>query len=244
MEERIYSIEESIFHFPLPLIDIQNFRIIESINEYLPYSVGIEIECDKSKDFDISNFEEISDIMSVQVDNSEQRFRIPNGLKGLICLYRICEQLKRNSLLNLGSGIHYHIDMTDIYHLLNEEIIEANSDWILNELDTWEYKGDYNFRYCNFSSSHHWMRFQSQFKTAEIRIGEQSFDYSVLAKRIIHANSIIRKLKDSLSLTKEEFRVRKLQEELKELQIKVTSEDVPQEEMKRIIKKRQIKLYE
>lgn len=245
MDERVYSIEESIYYFPLPLLNITNKRILSSIDEYLPYSTGFEIECHMNKDtFDIDKFKDIPNIIEVNCDSSEQRFRIPTGLNGLVCLYEICNQLKKNSLLNPGSGIHYHVDMTDCYDVLTEEVIKDNGEWILTELDTWEYKGTYNSRNCNFSSSHHWLRFQECFKTGEFRIGEMSFDYEVLVKRIIHANKIIRRLKDAVSGSKEEYRIKQLEEELKQLQVVDVSTEIPQEEMKRIIKKRNIKLYE
>lgn len=198
-------IEEGVYHSPLTLLSINDNKVIEKINNYLPYSVGIEIECNiknyenfKSKvDFE-EKFCSIPNIIHVDCDSGEQRFRIPNGFQGLICLYNISQQLKIYSELNLGSGIHYHIDMTDCYDLLNNQIINENSKYILDELSTWDYKGTYNSKICNFSTSHHWIRFQNNFKTAEIRIGEMTFDYEVLVKRIIHSNQIIKKLKNEI----------------------------------------------
>ena len=191
---QIELIEDAIYKYPLVLLTIQDKKLIDQINKYLPYSIGIEIECDLSPNFDLDNFKNIPDIIEVRIDASEQRFRIPNGLSGMICLYNICEQLKVNSLLNLGSGHHYHVDMTNSFHALNANYIEDNEHWMLKELDTWGYTGSYNKRRVAFDMGHNWIRFQNEFKTAEFRIGNMTFDYEIIIKRLIHASQIITRL--------------------------------------------------
>jgi hypothetical protein len=191
-------IEDGINNCPLALLSIKDKDLINKINNYLPYSIGIEIECMKSPNFNLDNFLNIPDIINVSIDDNEQRFRIQNGLSGLICLYNICDELKINSELNPDSGHHYHIDMTNTYHLLSNEFIESNRYWILEELDKWEYKGTYNTRGVKFDSMHWWMRFQNGFKTAEIRIGNMTFDYEIIIKRLIHACNIIQRLNKQL----------------------------------------------
>lgn len=191
-------IEEGVYTSPLALLSIKDRTLINIINNYLPYSIGIEIECMKSSTFDLTKFTNIPNIMSVDIDSSEQRFRIPNGLSGLICLYNICDELKVNSELNPDSGHHYHIDMTNTYSLLNRYFITNNEEWILNDLDSWGYIGTYNKRCVRFDSDHNWIRFQDTFKTAEIRIGNMTFDYEVIVKRLIHACKIIQKLNKQL----------------------------------------------
>ena len=119
MEKEVENIvKEMIYSSPLPLLSIKDEKIIDFVNSFLPYSTGFEIECNQGKNFNVENFENIPDIISVNIDSSEQRFRVPNGIKGIICLYNICEQLKLNSEENPLSGIHYHVDMIDV----NEEI--------------------------------------------------------------------------------------------------------------------------
>lgn len=191
---QIELIEDSIYNYPLVLLSIKDQSLIDIINNYLPYSIGIEIECNQAPTFDVNRFKNIPDIMEVNVDSAEQRYRIPNGLAGLICLYNICEELKINSELNPDSGHHYHVDMTNSFHLLSSEYIEQNEDWMLKELDTWKYTGRFNTRRIRFSTSHNWMRFQPDFKTAEIRIGNMTFDYNVIVSRLIHACTIIKRL--------------------------------------------------
>lgn len=165
-------------------------------NYYLPYSIGIEIECVQKDTFNIEDFKSIPNILAIECDEYEQRFRIPSGLKGLQCLYRISQALKLNSLLNPLSGIHYHVDCSDTYDKFTPEIVADNEDWILKELDSWGYRGTYNKRKIEFTFSHNWIRFQSSFKTMECRIGEMTFDYVLLVKRIFHLSSIVKRFKE------------------------------------------------
>lgn len=194
---KLKKIEEWVNNTPLQLLSVTEPEYIKVINNYLPYSIGIELECDQKKSFDSKIFRDIPYIMAVSCDSSEQRFRIPNGLRGILCLYLISLNLKNYCLFNPDSGIHYHVDMTDCFKYVNTRKVEENSNWILNELDSWEYKGTYNSRECHIDSRC-WVQFQTQFKTAEIRIGEMTFDYSLLIKRILSATNIIRTFKEIL----------------------------------------------
>lgn len=166
----------------------------------LPFSTGFEIECDKLPSFNINDFESIPNILDVNIDNDEQRFRIPSGLKGLQCLYNISIALHKNSNLNLGSGIHYHIDCTSFFDKIEQDILHKNSEGILKELDDWNYKGTYNSRKVSYSMGHCWVRRQIGFNTLEFRIGEMTFNYQKLFLRIVHLNQIIKDLKYSCEL--------------------------------------------
>ena len=165
---------------------------------YLPYSTGFEIECCMQPDIPLSIFNDIPYLISNTSEADELKFRIPQGLKGLHCLSHISLYLRKYALLNPNSGIHYHIDCTDVWDDFTEEFIKGKSEWILSELDTWEYKGTYNKRCCIFSSNRHWTRFKDTTKTMEFRIGEMTFDYELLFKRIVHCNEIVRTLKTEL----------------------------------------------
>lgn len=191
-------IKESIYNSPLTLLTLNN-KYKAEIDNYLPYSTGFEIECNMLPTFKKESFTSIPNIMDVNCDSSEQRFRIPNGLVGIICLYTISERLKENSELNMGSGIHYHIDMTDCYTQM-KKMTGNNCDYVLSELDSWEYKGTYNARGISFSGGHNWLRFNDEFQTAEFRLGEMTFDYKVLIKRILHCNNIIRETRKQLNI--------------------------------------------
>lgn len=163
---------------------------------YLPFSIGIEFECVQADHFNLEDFKNIPNIMDISIDSGEQRFRIPSGLNGLKCLFTISMLLKKNSLLNPLSGIHYHIDCTDVYSMFSDEIVNDNSEWMLKELDSWGYKGTYNSRAIRFNGGHNWIRFQPFFKTMECRIGEMTFEYDLLFKRIVHLSSIVRRFKE------------------------------------------------
>lgn len=171
-----------------------NVEAVEAASTLLTRSVGIEIECyKKDEGFNLEDFTSILNILDVNIDDNEQRFRIPSGLKGFQCLYQITKALKKNSALNLGSGIHYHIDMTDVFdkiQMYEEKVKEAK--WILEELDSWNYTGTYNKR--KISTTLTWVRIQSYFKTLEFRIGEMTFDYTLMCTRILHLIDICDKL--------------------------------------------------
>jgi len=183
------SIDTIISTVPIAL-DSNRPEVIKAGEYYLPYSTGFEIECAQQPIFNKENFTNIPNILEVNVDLSEQRFRIPNGIEGLKCLYNISQQLKLNSALNDGSGIHYHIDCTDIFDDITDDNITEYKEILLMRLDQWRYKGAYNNR--NMARSRCWVRVHSYCKTIEIRIGEMTFDYDLLFKRIIDANDIIR----------------------------------------------------
>lgn len=180
----------SIFNNPIPLLEISNKRILSAIDSYLPFSVGMEIECMHGTVFKEENFVSIPNIMAVDNANPEyeQRYRIPSGLKGLVCLWQICEQLKLNCKYHPHSGHHYHIDCVDVWDRMPNGLINKNLDWILPELDTWKYSGTYNKR------DHGWIR-PNGLKTIEFRCADMTFEYPIIIKRLISASNIVRKLK-------------------------------------------------
>lgn len=200
-QEKVLESTESIKNILLKTpraLSILDPDVIEVADYLLPYSVGFEIECFMKNEatFPKKDFADIPNIMHTQIDSSEQRFRIPNGIEGLICLEDITLLLKQHSLLDPDSGIHYHIDCTDSYDMFNSELIKTHEPWILLELEQWDYKGNYNKKRCAFDGSANWLRFQSSYKTAEFRIGEMTFEYSTILTRMIHACDIISRLKN------------------------------------------------
>ena len=192
-EENI-SIDTILKTIPLAL-DVEDKIVQKLALFYFPYSVGFEIETMTS---DIRIFDEIPYLMENKSSVSELRFRIPNGIKGIQCLFNISIYLKKYTELNPDSGIHYHVDCTDVYDLFTSDFINKQSEYILTELDKWKYKGTYNPRKCVFSSSRNWVRFKDTLKTMEIRIGEMTFDYELLFERIRHSSEIVKTLKDNL----------------------------------------------
>lgn len=210
MDNKSKLIEELVYSAPLALLGLKDKGILEEVNQLLPYSSAMEIECNISKDFpkiksswhgEISDvrafndiFKTIPNIINVDCDGCEQRYRIPNGIVGIICLYDITQFLPLHSELNFGSGIHFHVDCTDCYdHLLSNHnrLSEKYSEWILPELDTWEFGGT---QQRGIFSGGSWIRLNG-LKTMEFRIGNMTFDYKEILKRILHANDIVRRIK-------------------------------------------------
>jgi hypothetical protein len=181
---------------PLALLLLNKQEEINFVNEFLPYSTGFEIECERAKSYKLEYFKDIPLIMDTDSWSEEQRFRIPNGINGILCLYFISLQARKHLTLNAGSGIHYHVDCTDIYSDLSP-ILEQNKESILKELDTWP-----DAQYSRGLGS--WFK-RNDLGTTEFRVGEMTFDYKIWIERIIHCNHIVRRIKESLGVNKRLF---------------------------------------
>lgn len=117
--------------------------------------------------------------------------------------------------------IHAHIDFSDCppnsektyWDLItgNDNFIEQNKEFILQELDKWEYPGSYNPR--GITCHRTWVRMRSGYKTFEFRIIEMTFDYEVLIKRVLHASLLSKLLKDKYLLFNNEMYVNQIAEE-------------------------------
>ena len=204
-----------LYDSPLALLAIKDKQVINELNNLIPYSTAFEIECDMvgldraayypSDEYSSiirghnEIFKSIPDIMSVQNDSGEQRYRIPNGIRGIICIYHISKQLKLNSLLNPDSGIHYHVDCSDCFDQICDLVgkNDGNREYILSELDTW-LEGDTAFD----RGAGSWFKLNS-LQTIEFRLGEMTFEYGRILKRIIHCNRIVKKFKDQIKCVKE-----------------------------------------
>ena len=205
MQHGYKFVRQAMKVLPLSLANVQG-KLQSVANSYLPYSTGLEIECtikgDISSSVIVLAFNNIPNIMAVDIDYGEQRFRIPNGITGAICLYNICERLKIMSRLNMTSGIHYHIDCTDItrekYFMIANLHCRNKQSFILKALESWGYTGSYNA--WEVSNQKQAVRFHERYQTIEFRIGEMTFDYELMIKRILHCQNIVRKLKASIKL--------------------------------------------
>ncbi len=100
-----------IYSSPLAFSSLGDEKLRQVANSYLPFSTGIEIECSSLVNFPEWEKSRIEGLISEVHDSTEKRFRIPAGIEGMICLFKISEWLKENCGLNEKSGIHYHIDM-------------------------------------------------------------------------------------------------------------------------------------
>lgn len=197
-----YDFNSLLFQNPLVLNDIWN----EVADHYLPHDTGIEIECSTTKEWKKELFDEIPDLVSNDSTDGEQRFRIPSGLKGFRCLYNICELLKQTCLYS-HSGIHYHIDMRHTYKsIVNQAFMKNTEDYIIKELESWDYKGTYNSKRLGS-----WYRFQAGYETIELRVGEMTFDYNTMCKRIVHGHYIVKILEKMNSHLDELILIKKLE---------------------------------
>lgn len=192
------EIEELVIRAPLLLTSIKDKNIISLIEDnYLSFSIGLEFETFVKDSYKMEIFENIPGLIRTSIDSEEQRYRIPSGINGLICLYLLCREIKNHCELDTESAIHYHIDMSqifkDVVYKNQESFIHDNKEWILNEFDTWGKDVDnYNRRIA--VNNRCWINFQSQFNTMEVRIGEMTFDYEIIIKRILHCCAIVRQI--------------------------------------------------
>lgn len=189
-------LKDAIYKCPLAIPSMDD-KLVKIADSYLPYSTGIEIECSQSENYSRIPFDNLC-LVHVDIDKSEQRYRFNTGIKGLIEIYNVCELLKQMSLLNHNSGIHYHVDMTDCFDkVLSKWKSNINCfDWILKELDEWGYTGHFNRR--RVSTNKEWVKLHKVYKTCEIRIGEMTFDYNLMIRRILHCQNIVKKIRKQI----------------------------------------------
>jgi hypothetical protein len=190
---------------PLALSSVTDKKLIKIAESYLPFETGIEIECGWLNN-DVMEYRElppeckISNLIDYSHDNYEKRFRIPSGIKGMICLYNITEWLKLHCGLNEESGIHYHINMGDFYKN-GHSVSREDHVWILKSLDKWKYDGIFNERgVSDFKRT--WVTTRENMGTLEFRLGEMTFEYELLIKRIMNCQNIVRKIKSNKTKAK------------------------------------------
>lgn len=209
MHKAYKLIKELVKYNPLDLSSIKEPNLLEFANQFLPYSVGIEIEAsfkfessDKCKR-NLLNFLPFSPVLDVDVSIGETSVRVPEGIGGLCTIYKLCEFLKENYYFNPDSGIHYHIDFTqEFLHLFpSMEDKSKIKKIILDSLESWNYTGRFNRKDVNFDGNkkYVWVNFRDQYSTIEVRIGEMTFDYETMIKRILHLQNISRLVKKILS---------------------------------------------
>ena len=238
--EPIKLIERCIYDTPLALTSLPD-NLKDIANSLIPYDTGIEIECspiENNYSLIRKELEEISPLIKdIDINGHEQRFRIPPGIDGMLCLYNISVIARKYFGINNKSGIHYHTDLTDIYDqgLITSSLLISVKDYLLSELDTWEYKGTYNNRNVSFFRC--WVRFEKEKKTMEVRIGEMTFDYSLLVKRILHCQYLNKYVR--ASALGAECKLDYYQQKLKELN-KVRGLDI--EEVKQVVNNRVIRI--
>lgn len=205
----IKLVEDCIYNNPLPLLNIKNQYVIELIDSYLPYSHGMEFECSQQNNYDEELFKAIPNIMEVNVDSCEQRYRIPSGLKGMICLYNICNLMKDVSINNTESSTHYHTDLTDIWSEIDVSGYRKQKegfDYITQSLIEWKTATD-------LSKVSHWWYF-NDIGTLEVRIGEPTFDYNIIIKRLMQCSDLCKRIRN---IVPDDYKLNQLQKQLQEM---------------------------
>lgn len=195
MSINLYNeVKEIIKVSPLLLLDrIEDLEILEICNSFLPYSIGIEIESPYLIKEEEPKIEGLYLLAKRTIASYEEvTFRIPNGYKGLLALELFSNEIK-SYLTKSNSGNHYHIDLGLDFPSLSNYIIREK-DYVLKELDTWNYKGNYNKREVGIGKGK-WVNLRDDFGTVEIRIGELAIDYFTLFKRITHCCDIVKEVR-------------------------------------------------
>ena len=201
---------------PLPLMSEDRLayskritgNLIRYINSIFTRDIGIEIEAILKSNYSIDDFHEAWNnanlACSEDSDDNEIRIRLnvyDNKIsRCLIDLYLGLELIKKYYKLNRLSGIHYHVDCPEIFLNSNiyrnyDNIVSNQHEWVFKALSSWNYnevRGG-NIRQisiCKWSQ----VRIHTSYKTLEYRIGEMTFDYSLILKRIIHVINITNKI--------------------------------------------------
>ncbi len=197
MHKPFKQTRDAVYKCPLFLSQDERFRAIA--DQMLTRSIGIEFEATVKIDHKIvltTLAEKIPNIMDVDIDLLEQRFRIPPGIKGMLCLWEICELMKEYCIPT-DSGIHYHVDCPE-FDLFEKISLDYSplTQWMLDSVKCWNYKGTANKWVVSYQRTA--IKLHKDYRTIEYRIGEMSFDYELIIKRILHANNITNKAISSL----------------------------------------------
>lgn len=245
--EDVELIKRCVYHTPLALTSLPEHLKVK-VNELIPYDTGIEVECSNRGIIPdkMEVFSAIPELKALDLNSYEQRFRLPSGIDGLICLYKISLLLKDKFGLNPLSGIHYHTDLNDLdpdtvkefFHKREDSRFLELEETLLTELDSWDYKGKYNKRGLGYSSKSNWVTFNS-IGTLEVRTGEMTFDYEVLVKRVLHCQYLNKIFRSYISC--ETLSLKFLNEKLKKLKEQINT-DLDLHEVKQIISNRIIKI--
>lgn len=204
MREGIQSSPTSLLLLPEKLKNI--------VRNQFPYDVGLEFECKQDEKMDISLLKKADPSIEISCDYGEVRFRLKgNSLNQPIHLELQLEELKRYFHPNPSSGIHYHIDCTDVDDFLKFTFFvrhNVGEDYILNQLKSWNYTGTFN-RWEVSDNKMVAVRLHHQYKTIEFRIGDFSFDYKTIVNKILHCQAIVKDLKTRYRRKKENGKGRK-----------------------------------
>ena len=204
MERGFRNLRDCVFHNPLGLSCLPS-KTIQLAHWYFPRDAGIEFEielpnlCNNAGDVwslcpegflseDLINEIDELQLRDKSYQYKEQTFRISSGEQGMIQLYKLSHILKKYFSLNPPL-----INTSNCSRVLENKI---TGEIFLKELDSWGYNGIFNQRELRVMSKGTWINLRWDYGTVEYRIGEMTFDYDLLIKRIVHCHSITRKIEN------------------------------------------------
>jgi len=222
MKNAYATVRRAVYDCPFALKAVSDKKLLKVAESYLPYSTGIEIET-PFKDNQIKKTPEFkedfrrllsmpgiySSEKTLLTEHYENKVRLNSGVNGMLALYELCEYMKKYFIFNTSSGIHFHIDCSEIKNFTSFVNYTIGQRWILDSLDSWKYEEKYNCRAIS-SMKGNWVTIRQDFKTIEFRICDMSFDYDYLIKRIIHCQNIVKKVKKDFLASEETKAGRKL----------------------------------
>ena len=204
------------------------------LHKMLNRSCGIEIECFGSLCHNVSDYQGRDDsmrfidvrnyynIMNYAEDSpnrhninprhditfNEHKIRI-EGHSQLTGLYDILSDMKKYCRLNTASGVHIHVDLSDVFKkhsTRRSEMVALNNignhfkkymQPRLNEIEQIfypgsKYDGEYN-RYKDVSTDklHHWVAIRNNLKSIEFRIGPMTFEYTDIIRWCVELNKMV-----------------------------------------------------
>lgn len=208
MHRPFKMVRDAVRQFPLPLLNYSE-EIKKIADDMLPYTVGMEISINGNSEFEKTMKENSHLFHKIDyLTSREPQVCLKTGLDGFIGLWKLCEILKKTCQLNPRAGIHYNVGREP--QRLSQR---RDYSWVLSALDSWNYTGDYNLRAVNSDrgKDHVWVNLNrckgwQDDGIAEFRIGEMTFDYELMVKRILHCTNIMRKLLSEESSTRTKLR--------------------------------------
>jgi hypothetical protein len=117
--------------------------------------------------------------------------------------------MKDMSIIDEGSSNHYHTDLTDIWSIINvcgyrHQL--SDYDYITESLKEWKTAFNYN-------QTSDWWYF-NDIGTLEVRIGEPTFDYDIIIKRLMQCSDLCKQIRN---VVPNDYKLKQLQRQLQEL---------------------------
>jgi hypothetical protein len=163
--------------------------------ELVPRTVGMEIEVENTRD-------KVALLIRPHSTHStsELRFFLGKGINFFKELYIVTLLLNEHSTINPSSGIHYHSftylkGLRDCFYGISGSSEDSEMNNKFNSefsklVNHWGYSGTYNTGISFTSGGSRIMRINESNHTWEIRVGEMTFDYSLIVKRSINSVKI------------------------------------------------------